>query len=422
MSAPIQVHLIENGEPLEVRFPLELGLALSRCGFVDVDPVPGSVDSWRLTPRSKVGALSVSAPNGGSQPVAKAEVRVAPKIRIERVLFLMQHAHEATRWRDDPVSGEAEPDLLLAVIESFQRVTHGTLRQGMLQGYRTTEEATSVVRGRIREADQLRRRFALPIPVEVRYDDYTVDIAENRILRAALEVCLRYPGTTDDLRHRLQLLHRQFAGVTRPDRPASREIWFPSRLNARYSTALRLAELILASASFELVGGNVIVTGFVLDLAEIFEKFVCSTLSERLRSHAGYTRAQDRWHLDRDQQVTIRPDLVWYAGGRGPSAVIDAKYKAEKPGGFPDADLYQLLAYCTALRLPVGHLVYAKGNEQGRTHVVPGAEVMICAHTLDLSQPPTRLLAQMDDLCARIIDSSTATGVLSLVPPAGSPS
>jgi 5-methylcytosine-specific restriction enzyme subunit McrC len=39
------------------------------------------------------------------------------------------------------------------------------------------------------------------------------------------------------------------------------------------------------------------------------------------------------------------------------------KYKAEKPGGFPDADLYQLLAYCTTLRLPVGHLVYAEGNE-----------------------------------------------------------
>ena len=41
------------------------------------------------------------------------------------------------------------------------------------------------------------------------------------------------------------------------------------------------------------------------------------------------------------------------------SAVINAKYKAEKGAGFPNAALYQMLAYCTALRLPVGHLVYA---------------------------------------------------------------
>ena len=31
--------------------------------------------------------------------------------------------------------------------------------------------------------------------------------------------------------------------------------------------------------------------------------------------------------------------------------MIDAKYKAEKPAGYPNADLYQLLAYCTVLGL-----------------------------------------------------------------------
>ena len=49
-----------------------------------------------------------------------------------------------------------------------------------------------------------------------------------------------------------------------------------------------------------------------------------------------------------------------------PRAVIDAKYKAEKPAGYPNADLYQMLAYCTALRLSDGHLVYAKGSAEQR--------------------------------------------------------
>jgi 5-methylcytosine-specific restriction enzyme subunit McrC len=33
----------------------------------------------------------------------------------------------------------------------------------------------------------------------------------------------------------------------------------------------------------------------------------------------------------------MRPDLVWYADGVRPAAVIDAKYKAERPEGFPHA-------------------------------------------------------------------------------------
>ena len=103
----------------------------------------------------------------------------------------------------------------------------------------------------------------------------------------------------------------------------------------------------------------------------------------------------------------MSPDLVWYSDGR-PAAVIDAKYKAERPAGFPDADLYQLLAYCTALQLRDGHLVYARGNERERRHTVRHAGVVIHAHTLDLSAVPSDLLAQVDDLANRV--AGTAAG------------
>jgi 5-methylcytosine-specific restriction enzyme subunit McrC len=72
---------------------------------------------------------------------------------------------------------------------------------------------------------------------------------------------------------------------------------------------------------------------------------------------------QDRHYLDQAAKVTLRPDIVWKIRG-SPVAVVDAKYKSEKPVGYPNADLYQLLAYCTILGLRKGHLVYAKGNEE----------------------------------------------------------
>jgi 5-methylcytosine-specific restriction enzyme subunit McrC len=83
-------------------------------------------------------------------------------------------------------------------------------------------------------------------------------------------------------------------------------------------------------------------------------------------------------------------------------AVIDAKYKAEKPAGYPNADLYQLLAYCTVLGLRSGHLAYAKGNEKPVRHVVRRSGIEIFSHAIDLDQPPDGLLAGMGDLAELI--------------------
>ena len=86
--------------------------------------------------------------------------------------------------------------------------------------------------------------------------------------------------------------------------------------------------------------------------------------------------------------------------------MVDAKYKAEKPSGFPNADLYQLLAYCTVLGLRVGHLVYAAGNEQPARYVIRQAGTEIMCHALNLSEPPARLLMGVDHL-ASVVAAST---------------
>jgi 5-methylcytosine-specific restriction enzyme subunit McrC len=70
---------------------------------------------------------------------------------------------------------------------------------------------------------------------------------------------------------------------------------------------------------------------------------------------------------------------VWLGTDSTAWAVVDAKYKAERPEGFPDADLYQMLAYCTVLGLAEGHLVYAKGNEPVMSHQIRRAGVTIHA-------------------------------------------
>jgi 5-methylcytosine-specific restriction enzyme subunit McrC len=86
-----------------------------------------------------------------------------------------------------------------------------------------------------------------------------------------------------------------------------------------------------------------------------------------------------------------------------PAAVIDAKYKAGKPAGYPNADLYQLLAYCTVLGLPVGHLIYARGNAAAARHVVRQSGIEIICHAIDLGQPPHQLIEQLHRVAEAIV-------------------
>lgn len=99
------------------------------------------------------------------------------------------------------------------------------------------------------------------------------------------------------------------------------------------------------------------------------------------------------------------PDLLWRRH-RAPAAVIDAKYKAERRDGFPNADLNQMLAYCTVLDLSDGHLVYAKGNEPVARYLVQHSDITVHCHALDLVLAPAQLLTQVRDLAEEIANAA----------------
>src|SRR5439155_20388855 len=84
----------------------------------------------------------------------------------------------------------------------------------LLQGYRTVEETALVLRGRLREADQFRARPGIPLPVEIRHDDYTVDIPENQLLLAATLTLLRASGLPATTTRGLRQLRAAPAKVT----------------------------------------------------------------------------------------------------------------------------------------------------------------------------------------------------------------
>ena len=390
----MDLHLVEGGPSKTVELDDTVGDALSRSKAVVATRLGSGM--WEVAPTTQVGVAVI----------AGVTVWVKPKVDIGRIIYLMGFARKPG-WQADTVAVGEVDDLLAALALAFCEQAERAVETGLLQGYTEVDDSLAVLRGRLRDQEQLTRRFGLAVPLLVRFDDHSTDIAENQLLLAATELLLRLPGVAPAVRVRLRRLRHGFAEVTAPTWGAPLPTWSPSRLNERYHVALWLAEVLLRDNAVDQQAGDIRVGGFLVDMAKVFEDYLTAALTRAFAPHGGWVRAQDRHHLDEAAQIVMKPDIVWYLHGQ-PAAVIDAKYKAEKPAGFPDADLYQMLAYCTALHLPQGHLVYAKGNEVEVSHIVRHAGVEIHAHALDLAAPPAELEQQVDDLARRIATARLA--------------
>ena len=176
------------------------------------------------------------------------------------------------------------------------------------------------------------------------------------------------------------------------------------RLNEHYREVVALARLILRHATIETGRGAVRAPGFLMDMNRVFQEFVTRALREALglsdrafRSDSGVRGVT----LDEARRVDLRPDLSWWDG---PTCrfVGDAKYKRVQDGHVPNADLYQLLAYATALDLPGGLLVYAQGEAADAVHVVRHAGRRLEVAALDLSGTIDELRRRIEGLAERV--------------------
>jgi 5-methylcytosine-specific restriction enzyme subunit McrC len=360
-----------------------------------VTPVAGQDDVYDIRPGSTVGIVTAG----------ERQIIISPKIGFERAMFLVSYAIERGRWFGDVVRLARAELIVEAVAISFAHHLRLALGRGALRGYRPEEDSSHAVRGRIRFDDQLRVRLGIAPPIEIAFDEFTEDIEENRLLRAALDRLRRFPMRSRlparQLRpHEVALTDVQLIPYEARSLP---EIQF-TRLNRHYENALALAKVILEGMSYELEGGEVRATAFLIDMNKVFEDFVVIALREALGLTLGeFPQGARGRHvrLDRRERVRLLPDLSWWEGSIC-DFVGDVKYKRTNVEGVEHADLYQLLAYTVALDLPRGLLVYGAGVETPVRHDVVHAGKQLIVRTLDLSGDPESILSNVRELAAEV--------------------
>ncbi len=361
-----------------------------------VTPSIGKEGRYDLTPGSWVGAASFGS----------LSVEVRPKLSMSRVMFMISYSLDPRLWYDSNF-GFAEENLLLeAIIPGFVVQVRKAVRGGVLQGYRHEEAALMTVRGRLRLDEQLRRRFGAFPPAEIAYDEFTDDIEENRLIKAALDKIRRMRVRSDAARRSLRAFDSALERIRLVNYDPRRlpEVSY-TRLNEHYRPAVELAKLILRSVSIELHHGRVRSSAFFVDMNQVFEDFVVVALREALGAiertfpQGGAGR---RLFLDDDQRVRLKPDISWWDDGHC-EFVGDAKYKRVVSTGVEHADLYQLLAYTIATGLPGGLLIYGAGETEPIVHTVQDAGKRLEIEVLDLSLPPAAILGQVQSVANKIL-------------------
>lgn len=376
--------------------------AASQSGLVQIliDEPPSK---WRLVSGSRVGVVHLEG----------WDLQVVPKLDIPKLMFLLSYAADPSGWRDIGPAFAAETDLFAAVAAGFAVHAERAISPAPIHGYVTVEEQAMTLRGRLRVADQIARWPGLPIPLEISHDEYTPDVAENQLLRGAAELLLRVPLVPALARKRLLRIRATLEDV-RPTPPGPAIEAPPiTRLNTRYAGALALAQLILRSTSISTVRGKTSSVAFVFDMNTVFEDFLSTALRTSLQRHGGRVVLQHRReHLDEERRIRLIPDITWWRGAEC-WAVLDAKYKPLDDARFPNADAYQMLAYCTALELDRGYLVYAKDAiGKDRSHHVRNSGPRIEVRSVDVERGPSQVLRQVQRLADEValVRHGAATG------------
>ena len=367
---------------------LDALLRVSKTLHLSIEPIRGTKGNYSLTPGSIVGALEI---NG-------IPILIYPKIEMSKLLSLACYAIGKLEIREelfDFKDAETLPDILALALT---QASSSAFARGLLRGYRSEEEALHTVRGRIRFDEQVRRRYGIPLPVELRFDEFTEDILANRLVKAAAVRLRRMTLRSSKARRGLGWIAATLDNVSLLEFRQGRvpEVRF-DRLNEHYRHVVGLARLVLLHSEFEAELGDVRANGFLVDMNYLFQEFVTQALREQLAGSGITLRGEKGAWFDDDKKAWLKPDLSCWEDSDTCSFVGDAKYKDLTGKRAENADLYQLLAYATALNLPGGLLIYAQGDAKLEKYSVRYTDRQLEVAALDLS-------GTLDDIRSRVTE------------------
>lgn len=365
--AILRLHEYERSpEPIRLRPAVARAIRDHLGAYLEITPELGEAGVYWLKSRQFVGDLVVD----------DLRIRISSaKAPMENLFWMLSYAEGLMDFREEEAGFTEDEGIFEYLARMFARQVEQLLRGGLYRAYHEQRGARNHFRGRLDLPRQLRHGIVHPERLHLHWSEHSPDVLENQLLR---RVVLMLAGSRFSSDVRLGLRFRRLdalldgVSLRSADEHAFRAIRY-NQLNRHYQQPLALARVLHRYMHVRNERGAVPFATYLIDLNALFERFIAAYLREALAGTGIAVRDQQLLWLDADRREDAYVDVVLFRGGR-PILALDTKFKTYK-GRPARADLYQMFAYCHALDVPCGVLLYPRTGELRERRLLRGATV-----------------------------------------------
>jgi len=344
-------------------------------------------------------------------------INVIPKIGLPNLLRMLSFVASPLHKFEEESSLARDHGLVDMLGQMLASEATQIIRAGLRSEYLEKKANIGVLRGRLDFPSHISRNLGFSGKLSCIYSTRSSDSTENRALVAAVVTLLKSGFCRESTSSQLRSVLREMPGEIDHARftlSQFNQISMGTH-NAHYASALYIAKLVLTSTGFSHLAGCESMAGFLLDVSDLFEKYVAKASRAFLADKNMRVDIQDRsTYLDSERRIACEPDIVFrLQKSKSTVLVVDTKYKDPHTSVDPD-DVRQMVAYMMALECSESLLLYpedlnGQANEL-KSHSIPymGRNHSIRRVAVPLSDP--RKVAEL--LGKELIRISTVTSAI----------
>lgn len=331
-------------------------LFLSRPMFeskIKIRKLPGGL-GHEIYPDNIVGAIRL--PSG-------KQLNISPKLPLPNLFRMMSFVGDLYDPLEADVEYEKDNTLFDVLAISFAREFGRLLRVGMKQNYATEEQVMRTLKGQILFSQSIGKGLIGSGKLACRFQNLTLDTPMNQAIVTASKLILSSDVVSSDTKKRVRQCLNQI-----PSDLISANFGLEDfkkihidRTTAFYQKIIFISRFIIGSTSYNSRFGENQFPGFLLDVSQLFEEYVAIALKAEQGAWDLQVTSQSGSHLDKGQEVEVRPDLMFFNDGKV-KYIADTKYKDFSDLKFRNEDVYQMLAYLLRHRCREGFLIYPAFN------------------------------------------------------------
>ncbi len=232
------------------------------------------------------------------------------------------------------------------------------IKIGIKSDYVELEDNLKFLKGKLKISEQIRKNIVHKERFYVYYQEFSIDRAENRLIKSTLEFLYRRSKSS-----RNQRLIREYLFIfdeisSSSDINADFSRLKLNRQTKHYEQALLWSKIFLQNKSFSPYRGSDVAFALLFDMNTLFESYVGDFIKKK---HPGtILQHQGKYLIEEPRRdFGLKPDI--FLKYKNQNYIADTKWKIVKSkDDISQADLYQLYAYGKKYNCGKLYLIYPK--------------------------------------------------------------